>query len=215
MRTPRFFRSALAAACVLAAACATPGTAPPATDTLSIMNDVAPAYVKLVLAVGRHDKDYVDAFYGPAEWKSEVEAANKPLEAIASEADALVAQLTALPEPGDEMLRLRRNYLTRQLQALAARVAILRGKKLSFDEESRALYDAVAPTLTEEHFRAIRDELDSVLPGAGGAASLVDRYEAWRKDFTIPKEKLDPVFRAAIAECRDRSEEHTSELQSP
>jgi hypothetical protein len=172
------------------------------------MNDVAPAYVKLVLAVGRHDKDYVDAFYGPAEWKSEVEAANRPLDAIASEADALVARLTAIPEPGDEMLRLRRNYLTRQLQALAARVAILRGKKMSFDEESRALYDAVAPTLTEDHFRAIRDGLDSVLPGAGGAASLVDRYEAWRKDFTIPKEKVDPVFRAAIAECRDRTAAH-------
>ena len=172
------------------------------------MNAVAPAYVKLVLAVGRHDEDYVDAFYGPAEWKSEVEAANKPLDAIASEADALVARLTALPEPGDEMLRLRRSYLTRQLQALAARVAILRGKKMSFDEESRALYDAVAPTLTEGHFRAIRDELASVLPGAGGAASLVDRYEAWRKDFTIPKEKVDPVFRAAIAECRDRTAAH-------
>jgi hypothetical protein len=172
------------------------------------MNDVAPAYVKLVLAVGRHDKDYVDAFYGPAEWKSEVEAANKPLDAISSEADALVARLTAIPEPGDEMLRLRRNYLTRQLQALAARVAILRGKKMSFDEESRTLYDAVAPTLTEDHFRAIRDELDSVLPGAGGAASLVDRYEAWRKDFTIPKDKVDPVFRAAIAECRDRTAAH-------
>ena len=172
------------------------------------MNDVAPEYVKLVLAVGRHDKDYVDAFYGPAEWKSEVEAANKPLDAIASEADALVARLSALPEPGDEMLRLRSNYLTRQVQALAARVAILRGKKMSFDEESRALYDAVAPTRTEDHFRAIRDELDSVLPGAGGAASLVERYEAWRKDFTIPREKVDPVFRAAIAECRDRTAKH-------
>jgi hypothetical protein len=169
------------------------------------MNDVATEYVKLVLAVGRHDKDYVDAFYGPAEWKSEVEAANEPLDAIASKADALVARLTALPEPGDEMLRLRRNSLARQLQAVAARVAILRGKKMSFDEESRALYDAVAPTLTEDHFRAIRDELDSVLPGAGGAAPLVARYEAWRKDFTIPKDKVDPVFRAAIAECRDRT----------
>jgi hypothetical protein len=172
------------------------------------MNDVAPAYVKLVLAVGGHDKDYVDAFYGPAEWKSEIEAAKKPLDVIASEADALGARLSALPEPGDEMLRLRSNYLTRQLQALAARVAILRGKKMSFDEESRALYDAVAPTRTEDHFRAIRDELDSVLPGAGGAASLVERYEAWRKDFTIPKEKVDPVFRAAIAECRDRTAAH-------
>jgi hypothetical protein len=174
------------------------------------MNEVAPAYVKLVLAVGRHDKDYVDAFYGPVEWKAQVDAAAKPLDAITPEANALIARLQALPEPADEMLRLRRSYLTRQLQALAARVAMLGGKKLSFDEESRALYDAVAPVLTEEHFRGIREELDRALPGSGGTASLVDRYESWRKDFTIPKDKVDGVFRAAIAECRDRTAQHMS-----
>lgn len=172
------------------------------------MNDVAPAYVKLVLAVGQHDKDYVDAFYGQAEWKTEVEAAKKPLALIASEADALIARLQALPEPADGMLRLRRSYLRRQLQALTARVAMLGGKKVSFDEESHALYDAVAPVLTEEHFRVIREELDRALPGTGGIAALVDRYEAWRKDFTIPKEKVDAVFRTGIAECRDRTVRH-------
>jgi hypothetical protein len=29
----------------------------------------AEQYVKLVLAVGHHDPDYVDAFYGPKEWR--------------------------------------------------------------------------------------------------------------------------------------------------
>src|SRR3989339_446234 len=32
------------------------------------MNTVAEAYVKLVLDVGQHDADYVDAYYGPKEW---------------------------------------------------------------------------------------------------------------------------------------------------
>jgi hypothetical protein len=193
--------------CLLAPACAhAPGVA--ASNTLSGMNDIAPEYVKLVLALGTHDKDYVDAFYGPAEWKTEAEAAKKPLGAIAAEADALIRRLQALPEPADQMLRLRRSYLTHQLRALAARVAILGGNKLTFDEESRALYDAVAPVNTEEHFRAIRDELDRALPGAGGAASLVDRYEAWRKDFVITKEKVDSVFQTAISECRARTTPH-------
>ncbi|MEO7135925.1 MAG: hypothetical protein ABI024_17095, partial [Vicinamibacterales bacterium] len=35
---------------------------------------VAEQYVKLVLAVGQHDGDYVDAFYGPPEWRKEAEA---------------------------------------------------------------------------------------------------------------------------------------------
>ena len=172
------------------------------------MNDVAPQYVKLVLAVGQHDKDYVDAFYGPAAWKTEVEAAKRPLDAIAADADALIARLERLSEPPDEMLRLRRSYLTKQLQSLAARVAMLRGKKMSFDEESRALYDAVAPVNTEEYFLSARDELGRALPPAGAAATLVDRYEAWRKAFTIPSDRVDSVFRAAIAECRDRTAAH-------
>ena len=208
MRTPGSLSLLAVVGSVLGSACATAPESP--SDTLAAMNEVAPAYVKLVLAVGRHDKDYVDAFYGPVEWKAEVDAAAKPLDAITPEADALIARLQALPEPADEMLRLRRSYLTGQLQALAARVAMLGGKKLSFDEESRALYDAVAPILTEEHFRGIREELDRALPGSGGTASLVDRYEAWRKDFTIPKDKVDGVFRAAIAECRDRTARHLS-----
>ena len=37
------------------------------------MNAVAERYVHLVLALGQHDPDYVDAFYGPAEWKTEAE----------------------------------------------------------------------------------------------------------------------------------------------
>ena len=37
------------------------------------MDAVARAYVRLVLAVGRHDADYVDAYYGPPEWRAEVE----------------------------------------------------------------------------------------------------------------------------------------------
>jgi len=172
------------------------------------MNDIAPAYVKLVLAVGQHDKDYIDAFYGPAEWKREAEASKRPLPEIASEASALIARLEAIPEPADEMLRLRRAYLTRQLRALSTRVAMLGGKRLSFDEESRQLYDAVAPVNTEEHFRQVRDELDRALPGRGGSATLLERYEAFRKDFTIPRDRVDGVFRAAIAECRDRTIRH-------
>ncbi len=37
------------------------------------MNAVAEKYAHLVLALGQHDPDYVDAFYGPAEWKTKAE----------------------------------------------------------------------------------------------------------------------------------------------
>jgi hypothetical protein len=82
---------------------------------------------------------------------------------------------------------------------------MLGGRKLTFDEESKALYDAVAPTHPEAHFQAILDELDKALPGKG---PLGERYETFTKDFTIPKDKLDAVFGAAIAECRRRTLPH-------
>ena len=35
------------------------------------MNAVADRYVQLVLALGQHDPDYVEAFYGPLAWKTQ------------------------------------------------------------------------------------------------------------------------------------------------
>ena len=37
------------------------------------VNAVAERYAHLVLALGQHDPDYVDAFYGPPEWKTQAE----------------------------------------------------------------------------------------------------------------------------------------------
>ena len=53
------------------------------------MNAVAERYAHLVLALGQHDPDYVDAFYGPAEWKTRVEKEKKSLDAIGAEAAEL------------------------------------------------------------------------------------------------------------------------------
>ncbi len=59
------------------------------------MNDVAERYVRLVLALGQHDPDYVDAFYGPADWKTEAEQQKKTLDAIGAEAAKLSVTLSA------------------------------------------------------------------------------------------------------------------------
>jgi hypothetical protein len=53
------------------------------------MNTLAEQYVHLVLALGQHDPDYVDAFYGPAEWKTQAEKEKKSLDAIGIEAGRL------------------------------------------------------------------------------------------------------------------------------
>ena len=134
------------------------------------MNAVAERYAHLVLALGQHDPDYVDAFYGPSEWKTQAETEKKSLDAIGAEAAELIATLAKIPDAAtsaDEMLKLRREYLQKQISALAARVRMVKGEKLKFDDESRALYDAVAPTFPDSHFDQIISQLEAKIPGKG------------------------------------------------
>jgi hypothetical protein len=186
--------------------CAAFFTAPTHAQDRS-MNALAEQYVRLVLAVGQHDADYVDAYYGPPEWRKEAEVEKLPLTEIASRAAALSQRISAATPAAsaDEMVRLRHQYLARQLEALRTRVSMLMGTKLRFDEESKALYDAVAPTHTASDFAEVLSQLESKLPGSG---PLIDRYDAFRSRFVIPRERLDAVFKAAIDGCRSRTLQH-------
>ena len=173
------------------------------------LNAVAESYVKLVLALGELDPGYVDAYYGPPEWKKQAQQRKRSLDEIASEADRLIqeagtsapADITA-PESAEA---LRHTYLLTQLAALRARTRMLRGEKLSFDAESKALYDAVAPVHTEADFQEILDQLDRTVSGSG---ALIARYDAFREQFIIPRDRVNDVFTAAIAECRRRTAQH-------
>jgi hypothetical protein len=168
------------------------------------MNAISERYVKLVLALGEHDADYVDAYYGPPEWREEVKANKQSLDEIRAGAVAVIAELKS-KTPVDNMQALRLKYLRRQTEALLARVDMLRGKKLTFDEESKALYDAVAPHHDEAYFQKLTADLAKELPGKG---SLTDRLETYRNGFVIPKDKLDAVFKEAISGCRARTLQH-------
>src|SRR5262245_54422839 len=75
------------------------------------LRDVAERYVRLVLAVGQHDGDYVDAYYGPPEWRKDAEAQKTGLPEIDTRAAVLErdlgkASLPAMKEDA-ELWRLR------------------------------------------------------------------------------------------------------------
>ncbi len=184
---------------------ASPATSATRSPEARTMNAIAEGYVRLVLALGQHDRDYVDAYYGPPEWKAAAAAQPTTLPAIAATAADLRAGLGRIARPAGDMERLRRQYLDRQLASLEARVRMLRGERLSFDDESRALYDAVAPTHPAAYFQAILDRLEKRFPGQG---PLVDRYDAFRRAFVIPRDRLDRVFKTAIQACAERTRQH-------
>ena len=171
------------------------------------MDQIAERYVKLVLLVGQHDADFVDAYYGDPAWKPSAD--KRPLEELAKSAEELRGAVKAIsiPSGDDPLLKLRHAYLDKQLHAVQTRIAMLMGEKVSFDEEARRLYDAEPPTHTEADFQPVLDELDRLMPGQG---ALTERYATFRAKYVIPPAKLDAVFRAAIDGCRARTLEHLS-----
>ncbi|MEX2281562.1 MAG: hypothetical protein WEE89_03625 [Gemmatimonadota bacterium] len=196
---------------LVAAACSGGEPEPPSSAALdSTMTPLAERYVKLVLAVGEHDPNYVDAYYGPQSWRDEVKSAKPPLDTIAARARQLIAELEPIDVgSADSLVQLRQGYLLRQTQSLEAYVRIMSGQRMKFDEESQALYDATAPTYPESHFQSMLDSLNAVLPGTGPVPPRLARY---KQGFVIPKAKLDTVFKAAIAEARKRT---SAQVQMP
>jgi hypothetical protein len=161
------------------------------------------AYVKLILALGNHDANAVDAYYGPPTWKRDADAATISLSEIAQRARRLSEAVAEdLAEATNETDRLRHAHLMRHLQALIERAGMLAGDRHSFDEEARALYDVTPPSHSEQHFQEIIARLDGVLPAHG---PVPERYASYRSRFVIPRERLDAVFQAAIAAGRERT----------
>ncbi len=71
--------------------------------------------------------------------------------------------------------------------------ACSRATKLSFDEESQALYDAVAPTHPESYFQGDARRSRSAPAGQGSARRS---RRGVRKQFVIPRDRLGQVFDA-------------------
>lgn len=174
------------------------------------MNKVAEQYVKLVLKIGTLDSDYVDAYYGPEEWKPitnpDAENDSAFIQNLYDEAGKLLDTLESLSnQQANELQILRYRFLYKQILAARTKIFMLAGGNLSFDEEAKALYDVEVPKHDSTYFQNALDEINSLLPGKG---SLADRWQEYRKKLIIPNDKLDIVFQAAINECRKRTLEH-------
>jgi hypothetical protein len=169
------------------------------------MNHIAEGYVKLVLKIGLYDSDYVDAYYGPAAWRpAETNKKDKfPYQDLHQQVTILRKKLNEIEVTSlKDLQKQRHTWLNTQLRAVQAKIEMLHGKKFTFDEESALLYDAVAPPHDEAYFQKLIRKLDTVLPGNG---NVTNRLTSYRKKFNVPMEKVDDVFRAAIAECRRRT----------
>ncbi|MBM4117439.1 DUF885 domain-containing protein, partial [bacterium] len=174
---------------------------PPAGAAAAALDSLAVAFVKLALAAGQLDTDYVDAYTGPPEWAAE--AAPRSLSSLRAEAAALQARLATLDRGAlTPALIARERYLAAQLRALGGRLAVLASERLDFDAEAQLLFDATLPEVQPARGEAARARLAVLLPGEG---PLRERFEAYERRFFVPREKIAAVMEAAIAECRRRT----------
>ena len=125
------------------------------------------------------------------------------LSRIRASAAALAAQLETPISNEDEV---RRQFLIRQLGAIVARVDVVRGARLPFDEEARLLFGLDVPAV--EHgpaAAAVREAIDRLLPGPGDLAA---RYAAYNRTHLIAPDRLPAVLARAIEGCRAATRAH-------
>lgn len=170
------------------------------------IDDVAIEYVKLCLEVGSYDNSFVDAYYGPKKWKPTEETKEYlPYQELKWKANDLVHRMELIdPNTCKSELKLRRNFLFKQLNAVSARLDILSGKQLPFDLEAQKIYDITPNHSSYNHFDKLIDSLEQIVPGEG---PLDERYLTYSEQFIIPSEKLNLVFTTAISEARKRVSE--------
>ncbi|MEL6369397.1 MAG: hypothetical protein AAFY84_08705 [Pseudomonadota bacterium] len=161
------------------------------------VDTIAEDFVRLALAVGEYDKDYVDAYHGPTGWRDDVRANLPTLEDLNAKATALLSSIE--PKAQDDP---RARMLSRQLTAALTRIRMAQGETFSFDEETSRLYDVVAPAYDIKEFDVILENIDAIVPGDG---PLHERVDGFRKSLAIPVDKLEAVFAEAMAECRRRT----------
>ncbi|MET4683824.1 hypothetical protein [Brevundimonas faecalis] len=196
--------AALLGAALLTACATTPSQA--SESQPDSLDAVARDYVALTLEIGEREPGYVDAYYGPAEWAEAAKANPRALPQLAEGAAALTRRLETLPEAGlDADSRQRRAYLLAHVSAASARLGMLQGQKPNFADEAEALF-GVRPELRPlSSYDPVLARIDALVPGEG---PLADRVAAFRARYVVPKERLEPVMRAAIAECKARTERH-------
>jgi hypothetical protein len=167
------------------------------------LDSAARDFVRLELAIGQKELGYIDAYYGPATLKAEGEALGQAsdLPSLQRRAEALHDRVRrlAIEEPR------RARFLEAQLTAAITRLRMLRGEKLSFDEEALGLFGLRPRLKPLSAYDPLLARIDKLVPGKGPLAARVD---AFQDRFVIRSDRLKPVFDAAIAGCKARTVRH-------
>ena len=170
------------------------------------LDEIAAAYLRLSLEIGTHEPGYIDAYYGSPELKKAAEAAPRDKPALLGATRALMAEVDlAARRISDPLAKRRAAFLRAQLRAAETRLMMMQGTRFTFADEAERLF-GVRPELKPlASYDAELAKIERLVPGEG---ALWVRVETYLDGFTIPKDRLQKTFDAAIARCRGRSMAH-------
>jgi hypothetical protein len=152
-----------------------------------VTQSAAERYVRLGLQVGRHVEGIVDAYFGPAELATPVEA-EPPVDPR-----TLVAEAQALLE------ELKDGWLRDQVAGVRTYAGVLAGESDSYADEVEGCY-GVRPHHTDEAvFAAAHERLEELIPGDG---TLAERHKRWEDSIRVPTEQVERTIAAVIDEAR-------------
>ena len=208
-------KPALSFAVLMLAACAPVAEPPkniaqaePVSSTNLELNAIAADYVKLTLTMGEREAGYVDAYYGPPEWAEAAKTDPRSLVELGNDIIRLMERLNGFDGFDGNFnyeQKARINFLSAQLEAAATRHAMISGETLPFALEAKGLFGVLPQLKPLSDYDTALAKIEALVPGKG---PLSARVEAFQDLYTIPKDKLRPVFDAAIAECKRRTQEN-------
>jgi hypothetical protein len=177
-----------------------------AADPRTTLDEAAQDYVHLVLEIGAHEKGYVDAYFGPPEWRIAAEAYPRNISELKAEADRIQSALSAMDTGALQPMERRRNaWLKANVASARSRLDIIEGARFRFRDEATRLFRLTPRLRPLESYDLVLARIEALLPGPG---PLAGRVEAFRNRYVIPRNRLDAVMDAAIAECRRRTLAH-------
>lgn len=166
------------------------------------LDGLARDYVRLTLEIDAHESGYVDAYYGPEDWREEARKNPRERGALKAEADRILAALGAHVGTGEQGQRAK--VLSANVASARFRLDMIDGVRAKFADESERLF-ALRPQLKPlSAFDDALARIERVVPT--GEGTLAQRVEAFRARYSIPADKLDAVMHAAVVECRKRTE---------
>jgi len=180
-------------------------TVTPAVASSDTVDAIARDYTILALQVQQFAPDLIAAGAPPTELQAVAQATKRDRASVIVSLGTIIDRIDRLPRQANPLIAMRTRSLRAHAVSLRFQLRPPEAARVSVAEQVRLTsgFEPEFPSLAGYDDAIAR--LDRAMPGDG---ELSERIEALKAVATVPKNRIEPVVRAAIAECRKRVAAH-------